>query len=65
VAVIKEVHRIGVKFLVQLTLDHFIDRKDLVSDRESDQTTSDIGRLGTFDSNREGIGTNDKRKRRK
>ena len=38
------------KFLVQLTLDHFIDRKekDLVSDRESDQTTTEIGRMGTY-----------------
>jgi hypothetical protein len=35
----------------QTKLTDFTDRKDLVSDRESDQTTDDIGRqLDLFDS---------------
>ena len=34
----------------QRKITDFIDRgeKDLVSDRESDQTTSEIGRMGTY-----------------
>jgi hypothetical protein len=51
--------------LVQLTLDHFIDRreKELVSDSESCQTTTDVGRMGTY--SKVGVANDSKRKSRK
>jgi len=47
----------------QTKLTEFTDRieKDLVSDRESDQTTTRIDRMGTFSN--VGVANNDKRKR--
>ena len=49
---------------LQTKLTDFVDgkEKDLVSDRESDQTTTEIGRMGTY--SKIGASKNDKRRRK-